>query len=698
MAELLASSLNPSSGQFEEFKLKEAPVLLPLPDLDPGEDTKTDSLDALDESEEELVQVKALKKKASRVKKSPEQIASTFAEEASMAKIINKAVSAERALHKAHRNSGIDNLQLADLWSMISTEKRGLKQRYMHYEFSRQFWAEMGELNRSPHQHGRVPKAIISNIMSKLEVTNQTNWKYILQQARRASVWTELADIFKDDLEHPSVVLCAVPDATYTWETMTLANRNVLFQTIRSRIKEPGNGILARLKAASGLYSAAMHNGLPTMDLNIETVRASNPATTNTAHCLVWTSGMDYSDIRAPEYFENFTIPQPDLGNHSIALQTPFFSPANFSGLEKALGHGFAFSTNRMRRRRIHQGVAMMEVLKFNHHRDVAYKTLPFFFSPSGKDFPSTCQASCSEEAYSAVIILDYDSDPECVEKLNRLSRLVQQWSGTGGRRLRLFPLSLEMNWDFSKVNDIHVLDELAKQAAESGEHDLAYRPKTCYTKELCTLSGRDTVLKASHSSETKYIQYLKFGRDPKLQCREAEDVAEIRHDDNDPWVYFHQETISTLNDIGEFRVLIATVPNSRGLRGREPNIVAIVHTSFKDGLGRTPFFPLSGSEAFWIGFAPLNIDKLREYALFVFNALRKRPDWKDHYETLEVGVRLDIGISLDLEYRRFFVNEITRFQQGCWFSTSGAPPYLGVVSAFARALNDYFPLPDRQS
>ena len=54
--------------------------------------------------------MKASKKKASRVKKSPKQITSTFTEEALMAKIMNEAVLAERALHKAHRNSGIDNL------------------------------------------------------------------------------------------------------------------------------------------------------------------------------------------------------------------------------------------------------------------------------------------------------------------------------------------------------------------------------------------------------------------------------------------------------------------------------------------------------------------------------------------------------------------------------------------------------------
>ena len=107
---------------------------------------------------------------------------------------------------------------------------------------------------RSLRQRGPVPKATISRVMSKLEITNRTNWKYILQQAQRALVWMELADIFKDDLEHPSVVLCAVLDATYTLETMTLTNRKVFFKTIRSRLKEPDNRILARLKAAAALY------------------------------------------------------------------------------------------------------------------------------------------------------------------------------------------------------------------------------------------------------------------------------------------------------------------------------------------------------------------------------------------------------------------------------------------------------------
>ena len=74
--------------------------------------------------------------KVSKTKKSPKQIASTFVEEALMVKILREAVSIEQALQKGSRNPKIENIQLADLWFMISIEKQALKQCYLHYEFS----------------------------------------------------------------------------------------------------------------------------------------------------------------------------------------------------------------------------------------------------------------------------------------------------------------------------------------------------------------------------------------------------------------------------------------------------------------------------------------------------------------------------------------------------------------------------------
>jgi hypothetical protein len=220
-----------------------------------------------EESEAGLNKVQHHKQKGP--KNSPEQMAASFAAQAVITKALRDAISIQRSLH---REPKIENMNLADLWCIISTEKRTLKQRYIHYEFSRQFCAEMVGFNRSLHQRGPLPKAIVSKMIAKLKINDRANWKAISQRARRASVWTELAEMFQGELEYPSVVLCAVPDATHTLETLTLTDRKLYLETIRLRLQEPGNRILVNLKAASALYWAVIHNDIPEGDLAIESV------------------------------------------------------------------------------------------------------------------------------------------------------------------------------------------------------------------------------------------------------------------------------------------------------------------------------------------------------------------------------------------------------------------------------------------
>jgi hypothetical protein len=152
----------------------------PSPVVRSRKDPETDSSDALDESEEEIIQLKPPTGKVLQKKKTPEQIASNFGEEVLMVKMLREAVAIERASQSGARNPKIENIQLPDLWFMISMEKRALKQCHIYYEFSRQFWAEVGELNRGSNQRSQVPKFIISQMMSKLEITSGTSWKYIL--------------------------------------------------------------------------------------------------------------------------------------------------------------------------------------------------------------------------------------------------------------------------------------------------------------------------------------------------------------------------------------------------------------------------------------------------------------------------------------------------------------------------------------
>jgi hypothetical protein len=73
------------------------------------------------------------------VKKSLKYIAFAFAREATMLSTLREAVAIERATQKQQQNLAIENLELAKLWLIIRIEKRTIKQRYIHYEFSRQF-------------------------------------------------------------------------------------------------------------------------------------------------------------------------------------------------------------------------------------------------------------------------------------------------------------------------------------------------------------------------------------------------------------------------------------------------------------------------------------------------------------------------------------------------------------------------------
>ena len=73
---------------------------------------------------------------------------------------------------------------------------------------------------------------------------------------------------------------------------------------------------------------------------------------------------------------------------------------------------------------------------------------------------------------------------------------------------------------------------------------------------------------------------------------------------------------------------------------------------------------------------------ELQEFALYIMSCLRDRHDWEKNFESLEVGVRLDIAIS----------NEITRWYAADWFSLSTLGlPYIQLCSAYAAALDAYF-------
>ncbi|KAJ5042648.1 hypothetical protein J3E74DRAFT_422827 [Bipolaris maydis] len=88
------------------------------------------------------------------------------------------------------------------------------------------------------------------------------------------------------------------------------------------------------------------------------------------------------------------------------------------------------------------------------------------------------------------------------------------------------------------------------------------------------------------------------------------------------------------------------------------------------------------------------------EFALFVFEALRARPDSMLVFESLEVGVRLDIGLAYIDTVNKFFVNEITRWYGAHYFShhilgepkTQICKEFASAFSAFLNGSTSHIP------
>lgn len=85
------------------------------------------------------------------------------------------------------------------------------------------------------------------------------------------------------------------------------------------------------------------------------------------------------------------------------------------------------------------------------------------------------------------------------------------------------------------------------------------------------------------------------------------------------------------------------------------------------------------------------DLEGLRSFAMYIFGALRNRANWSSSFESLEIGVRLDIGVSLAGGMRQYFVNEITWIYEADFFAEWLAQPRTHVCRALAKALQEVF-------
>ncbi|MCJ1450848.1 hypothetical protein MMC28_001182 [Mycoblastus sanguinarius] len=387
--------------------------------------------------------------------------------------------------------------------------------------------------------------------------------------------------------------------------------------------------------------------------------------------------------------------------------QYPMYQKQNVLTIKKELGEGFAnylpASPPQEPLPILHQYVATMQSLK-HFGRDVQFMNWksfeaqiailrdPLSSTPSTRTRSKAKQHKFFSEIDTPSVIFPWwtiDPGPATAE----IFETVMAQEALRGCVFRCFPSQTEIIHSTTKLEDIRALDAIAANSPRN----YAYRPKTCFNHEChgkdmgrCPLAGlQATVKKRTSSSGGEHVKTIKGRSKPSKSSSNL----------IGPHWWFHQEYVPFFDEFGEFRVFIAAKPTAtRGLRGREGTVM---HTVITEWLSREEgtLEPRAAGPKDWASphVKPLTSQNLDTFALHIYEQLRARADWKEHYESLEVGVRLDIGIAIEpaTQTKHFFVNEITRFYFADYFSqyTLGAPQQQ-LCYAFAEAIHNYFPTP----
>ena len=328
----------------------------------------------------------------------------------------------------------------------------------------------------------------------------------------------------------------------------------------------------------------------------------------------------------------------------------------------------------------VHQGLAAMQFLK-QWQRNVHYvphDQFPLRIKRGAEEW-------CRNLKKNPLLILLHSTNvlPDSTQNLYDYLRIKQKTSSV----LRCFPRHEEWVQAKMKVRDIKALDEIARKYSPA---NWRYRPKTCFRDGFpCVLAGYDTWWEKRTSSCAK--------RHVEKQTKMSSEECKPRQQ-TDGNFYFHQEHVSSFDEVGEFRVFIVTeiVPlfgedPPRAIRGRRGKVVHSILTRWVAG-GRMASDRITDSMWEQVGLSDLCTSDLHSFALHVFDQIRVRDDALTCFESFELGARIDIALGPNRRAGDFFVNELTRIYAADFFPDTSGPPYTTVVQAYARALNEYFP------
>jgi hypothetical protein len=255
---------------------------------------------------------------------------------------------------------------------------------------------------------------------------------------------------------------------------------------------------------------------------------------------------------------------------------------------------------------------------------------------------------------------------------------------------LRVFPSKTELEHAHGKLDDIWALDQIAR----CGPSSWSFRPLTCDCTGICRL-GVAGVLKRTYSCGSEHVILHPTSSDitRHLRCLTDQRRTSRRKVARNTERWFHQEFVGDLRRTGEFRVFVVTVNDASAIRGRRGVVVELVHTiELEDGeLVVTVLPSLSAWSRGCDTYNKVDLHELKGFALHIFHALRDRPDWHANFESLEIGARVDIGVTKMGDVCRYFVNEITRIYEADFFAEWLSQPGTHICRAVATALEEVF-------
>ncbi|KAF5012115.1 hypothetical protein FDECE_1832 [Fusarium decemcellulare] len=237
---------------------------------------------------------------------------------------------------------------------------------------------------------------------------------------------------------------------------------------------------------------------------------------------------------------------------------------------------------------------------------------------------------------------------------------------------LTVYPSQEESRDDGLKITDIKAFDAIA--GARDCPVAFSYRPKTCFGRGECRMADwrhrvKKMVLKRTYSDSSNHVIIgssdnnelwnrlcCTFGQVPVV----PQPGSELGNSGPVDVFWFHQQYIDTLRSYGEIRVFVCG-----------DSIPAIAFTKWQDD-GRLVcrrFNP--DKDLLWYSTErEERLHKLREleaFCLYVRAKLLELPG--PSFESLRVGARFDVGVSELSNRGRFFINEVTRWNNADYMS-----------------------------